>query len=252
MRTATNRLIISIILPSLFFVFSCKIDKQDDFKPTVEIKYEDGNARLYRHGEPYVIKGAAGTQYMDKVAAYGANSIRTWNLQDADSILDKAYELGLTVTLGLEIGRPHWGNDFKYWKFWEVNKKIEELKPIIEKYKNHPALLMWGVGNEVKEYGGGKRIEVFYITNKVAKMIKELDPNHPTIVAVNNSSKNHTLTRLVLSNIDILGFNSFKNLNSTAEKVYGEKGWKKAYIFSEWGSWGHWQVTDTEWELPKN
>jgi beta-galactosidase/beta-glucuronidase len=58
--------------------------------------------------------------------------------------------------LGIEVGRQSWGADFNYWKFWEVSKKIEELRPIIEKYKDHPALLMWGIGNEVELFGGGK------------------------------------------------------------------------------------------------
>jgi hypothetical protein len=244
-------------IPSFLFiivisaVLSCRPEMPENHQPTVEVRYENGRAVLYRHGSPYYIKGAAGTEHMDKVAAFGGNSIRTWDLEDADSILDKAHELGLTVTLGIEIGRPLWGNDFAYWKTWEVAKKVEEIRPFVEKYKDHPALLMWGVGNEVKGYGGGTRLEVYYITNQVAKMVKEVDPNHPTMTALNHSSKIDFLTPTILSNIDILGFNAFRDLNRMSGKVYGEDGWKKAYIFSEWGTWGHWQAPETEWGAPK-
>ncbi|OOG73186.1 hypothetical protein B0E43_14175 [Algoriphagus sp. A40] len=198
------------------------------------------------------MKGAAGTEHLDLVSEYGGNSIRTWSLHDADRILDEAHALGLTVTLGLEIGRPAWGSDFSYWKFWEVDKKIEELRPLIEKYKNHPALLMWGVGNEIKEYGGGARPVVFYITDKVAKMVKEVDPNHPTMTAVDVFSQNKIASyRHIMPNIDILGFNAFKTIDQMFERVYEDKGWGKAYMLSEWGPDGHWEVTGTEWGAPK-
>lgn len=244
----------------IFFLFNlvlilfsaCNNEVAENRTPTVEVRYEKGRARLYRHGKPYLIKGAAGIQHLDLVAEYGGNSVRTWSLHDADRILDEAHQLGLTVTLGVEIGRPAWGNDFNYGKFWQVDEKIEELRPFIEKYKNHPALLMWGVGNEVKEYGGGSRPVVFYITDKVAKMIKEVDPNHPTMTAVDVFSQNRIASyRHLMPNIDILGFNAFQKIDKAFERVYEEKGWGKAFMLSEWGSDGHWEVTGTEWGAPK-
>lgn len=237
----------------LMAILSCEKKKLSPQKSIVEIHYQNGRAVLFRHGEPYFIKGAAGTEHMDKVTLHGGNSIRTWSLHKADSILDQAERLGLTVTLGLEIGRPHWGNDFNYWDIWAVDQKIEELRPLILKYKDHPALLMWGVGNEVKEYGGGKRFLVFFILNRIAGMIKEVDPNHPTMTAVDVTSENHRLGtyKLLMPNIDIMGFNSFKGINNLYDKIYGKNGWKGAYILSEWGSYGHWEVTETEWGAPK-
>lgn len=246
-------------IPSFLFivaisaVLSCRPERPEDHQPTVEVRYENGRAALYRHGSPYYIKGAAGTEYMDKVAAFGGNSIRTWDLQDADSILDKAHELGLTVTLGIEIGRPLWGNDFAYWKTWEVDKKIEEIRPFVEKYKDHPALLMWGVGNEVLNYGGGERILAYFMINRVAKMVKEVDPNHPTMTAMSTPSLSNKLIsyRHYLPNIDILGVNAFKSLNGMYNTIYDRKGWNKAYIMSEWGAIGHWETSDSEWGAPK-
>ena len=244
---------ITLFLISTGLLFSCSKKGPENHHPTVAVRYQDGRAILYRHGEPYFIKGAAGTEHLDKVALYGGNSIRTWSLHDADSILDEAHELGLTVTLGLEIGRQTWGYDFNYWKFWEVNKKIEELRPFIEKYKDHPALLMWGVGNEVNEYGGGGRVAVFHVINRVAKMIKEVDPNHPTMTAVDAFLKKNRLFlyKFITPNIDIMGFNSFKVVDRIYENIYGDKGMGKAYILSEWGPDGQWVATNTEWGAPK-
>jgi beta-galactosidase/beta-glucuronidase len=254
MYHTTKGLKTALFLISFGLLFSCdNNDAKEKHPPTVEVRYNEGRAMLYRHGEPYFIKGASGTEHLDRLAEYGGNSVRTWSLHDAERILDEAHELGLTVTLGIEIGRPHWGNDFSYWKFWEVNKKIEELRPFIEKYKDHPALLMWGVGNEVKEYGGGGRFAVFLVIDKIAKMIKEVDPNHPTMTAVDAFfNKNRLfLYKSITPNIDIIGFNSFKVVDRIYQNIYGDKGLGKAYILSEWGPDGHWEVTNTEWGAPK-
>ncbi|MCL6260775.1 hypothetical protein M3O96_16860 [Aquiflexum sp. TKW24L] len=242
----------SQILICVFLVFSCGKNEQENLNPTVEIRYEEGRAQLFRHGEPYFIKGAGGTDQLEKVAMYGGNSIRTWSLYDVDRILDEAHKLGLTVTLGLEIGRPHWGKDFSYWRFWEVDQKIEELRPFIEKYKDHPALLMWGVGNEVTRYGGGGRLEILYIINKVAKMVKEVDPNHPTMTAVDFLSGKTKIGSIekIIPNIDILGYNIFKSPLDIHDAMYKNNGWSKAYIISEWGPTGHWSIPNSEWGAP--
>jgi hypothetical protein len=230
-------------------IFSCSKKGPENQNPTVEIKYHERKAQLYRHGEPYFIKGAAGTQYLDKVAAYGANSIRTWNLNDADSILDLAHELGLTVILGLEIGRPSWGENFNYLKFWEVSKKIGELKPLIEKYKDHPALLMWGVGNELEQFGGAEKFLLHYTINRVGKMVKEIDPNHPTMASFTAYVQKSRIVSMPY--IDVIGYNSFKAMSKMQDIIYGERGMNQAYIFSEWGPSGHWETTNTEWGAPK-
>lgn len=242
-----------IFLSTWTYLSSCSSKPETVENPTVEIKYIGNKAVLLRQGEPYVIKGAAGSEYMEKVAEYGGNSIRTWSIDDADYILDKAHELGLTVTLGLEIGRPTWGTDFNYWNFREVNRKIEELRPVIEKHKDHPALLMWGVGNEVYLFGGGKRFFIFYFINKVAKMIKEVDPNHPTMTTVPGATtKNNFIPfRYIMPYIDVMGYNAFDAIDRVYDRVYEKRGWGKAFMLSEWGPSGHWETRDTEWGAPK-
>lgn len=232
-----------------FFLLSCQETVQQTNVPTVEVKYQDGHAQLVRNGLPYHIKGASGTQHLEKVALYGGNSIRTWSLHNAKELLDEAHEYGLTVTLGLEIGRPYWGEDFNYWNLWKVNKKIEELRPYIEEFKDHPALLMWGVGNEVA-LAGGPRYLVYYVINRVAKMVKEVDPNHPVMTALNSQIIGRV--KYLMPDVDIIGYNGFSLIEEfySENKNYTEKGWQKAYIFSEWGPPGHWEVKDTEWGAP--
>jgi hypothetical protein len=58
---------------------------------------------LLRAGKPYFVKGAGGTNYIDRLAQYGGNSVRTWDSRNGDEVLNKAAKLQLTVTLGLKL-----------------------------------------------------------------------------------------------------------------------------------------------------
>ncbi|WP_224999913.1 cellulase family glycosylhydrolase [Cesiribacter sp. SM1] len=188
---------------------------------------------------------------MAKVALYGGNSIRTWNTNEAGRILDEAASYGLTVTLGLEVGNEWWGNDFSYWNSRAVDEKIAALKKVVEQYKDHPALLMWGIGNEVHLFGGNQ-LMVLHTIDRIAKMIHETDPNHPVMTAVPlgpNFSK-RGLMRLLCPNLDILGVNGFARLPYLQEEIGGLFGWNKAYILSEWGSEGPWEANSTDWGAP--
>ena len=50
----------------------------------------------------------------------------------------------------------------------------EKLREEVLKYKDHPALLAWGIGNELNlQY---KNPKVWNAVNDIAKMIHEVDP----------------------------------------------------------------------------
>lgn len=233
----------------ILFLSCAEKSKNPEIVPLVEVRYENNHAQLYRNGLPYHIQGGSGTEYLEKLSLYGGNSIRTWSLYNAKELLDEAHKYGITVTLGLEIGRPYWGENFNYWNLFAVDKKIEELRPTIEEFKDHPALLMWGVGNEVA-LAGGQRDLVYYVINRVAKMVKEVDPNHPTMTAI--PSQFIGRSKYLMSDIDILGYNGFRSLEPfyIQNKNYGRSGWGRAYLYTEWGPPGHWEVNDTEWGAP--
>ena len=244
-----NKNIIKVLLAALL-LSSCS-GSVTTSEAVVEVREEDGKAVLYRNGSPYYIKGAAGTDQLEKIALYGGNSVRTWNTRDAGKILDEAERLGLSVTLGLEVGKEWWGEDFNFWNPFAVNEKIQELKEIINKYKDHPALLMWGVGNEVHLFGGNQLI-VLHTIDKIAKMIHETDPDHPvmTTVPLGPNFEKRGVMRLLCPNIDILGVNGFKRLPQLHGSIRDRFGWNKAYILSEWGPPGPWEASTTEWGAP--
>ena len=240
------------ILSTFIFLPSCvKHTDQSTTRPTVEVKFTQSRYQLYRHGQPYYIKGVAGTAHLYKAATYGANSVRTWDTRHAREILDEAHQLGLTVTLGLEVGREHWGEDFDYWDDAAVKEKIEELRQIVLQYKDHPALLMWGVGNEVDLFGGDHYI-VLRTIDKIARMIKNTDPNHPVMTALSHGPhlNKRGIMHLLSPHVDIIGVNAFSNLPQVYHDIRHVLGWRKAYFFSEWGAPGSWDARSTEWGAP--
>lgn len=240
-----------ISLAVLFLLLNaCQKQEPKDI-PTVEVRQEDGKYVLYRHGAPYYIKGAAGYGQLEKIALYGGNSIRIWNTQDAERTLDEAACYGLTVTLGLEVGKEWWGEDFNYWDAKAVDQKIADLKKVVERYKDHPALLMWGVGNEVHLFGGNHLL-VLHTIDRIARMIHEVDPNHPvmTTVPLGDNFDKRGIMRFLCPNVDILGVNGFYRLPYLYEEIRGTFGWNKAYILTELGAAGPWEMRSTNWGAP--
>ncbi len=217
----------------------------------VEVVNVEGRYQIMRGGEPYYIKGA-GLEFGSVLsfAAHGGNSIRTWTTrkdnQTAQELLDNALENGVTVALGLKMGAEHWG--FDYDDPQAVATQLESLRVEVLQYRDHPALLVWIIGNELNfDYTNPK---VYDAVNDVAKMIHELDPNHPTTTTIAG------LREDALNDIDVRA----PDLDFVSFQVYGELGDLPAFIertgfdqpffVTEWGAIGHWEVDKTSWGAP--
>ena len=212
----------------------------------VEIVGENGNFTLLRHGEPYFIKGAGGYEHFDKLKENGGNSVRVWHTEDAQRVLDEAHALGLTVTLGLWMSREKEG--FNYYDKEMVAQQLEEFRKVVLRYKDHPALLMWGIGNEVNV--GATNTKVWDAVNQIAEMIHEVDPDHPTttmLIGVRKKTVNLILRECPA--IDVLSFNIFGALHDIQEKVK-ETDWDGPYLISEYGARGYWETFTTWWYAP--
>ena len=115
----------------------------------VHVVEQDGKFTLYRDGQPYFIKGVGGTSKFELLAETGGNSLRTWGSPDYNkSFLDRAHEAGLSVAIGMWVDHERHG--FDYSDDAVVRDQIERHCKIIDKYKDHPAVLLWGIGNEVE------------------------------------------------------------------------------------------------------
>lgn len=212
----------------------------------VEIKQSEQGWELLRGGKPYYVNGVGGSVHLDRAKAYGANSIRTWSAADAAKVLDDAHAKGMTVLFGLWVGQERQGFDYEDTK--AVQAQLEQFTEVVKTYKDHPALLMWGIGNENDLFYND--FSVWNAINDIAKMIHEQDPNHPTMtVTAGLDVAEVQLIQERAPHIDILGINTYGGLIGI-DKQLRAFGWEKPYMITEWGPNGHWEVAKTSWGVP--
>jgi hypothetical protein len=241
----------SVFCLLICFISSCALRDSDSQQyeqlgRKVEIVKEGEKYTLYRNGEPYHIKGAAGYEHLDRVAAYGGNSLRVWHTDDAQRVLDDAHAHGLTVMLGLWMEREREG--FNYYDKDDVAAQQERLRQEVLKYKDHPALLMWVVGNEL--YADGSNVKVWDAVNGIAEMIHREDPDHPTTTTVMNVPvKVVNLIKRRCPAIDVLSINSFGAMHNLVNEIR-ETDWDGPYVIAEFGGRGYWEAYTTWWYAP--
>lgn len=210
---------------------------------SVSIVKLDGAYQLYRNTEPYYIKGAGGYAHYELIKEYGGNSVRLWSTEGAKEYLDKANELGLTVTLGLDMLQERRG--FNYDDKKAVQEQFEKLKTEILLFKDHPALLMWSVGNEMDQFA--KNYNVWNAVNDLAKYIHEVDPYHPTTTMLAGIPTKHIKEIIIRApDIDVLSINAFRWLAPVKDDIT-TAGWTGPYLIGEWGASGYWETDTVPW-----
>lgn len=216
--------------------------------PVKVVEHGEGY-RLTMGDKPFKIKGAGGDADRALLADSGGNTLRTWGIgDDTQEILDEAQANGLKVALGIWLGHVRHG--FDYNDPAQVQKQFDDARAAVVKYKDHPALLLWGVGNEMEGFGATTDPKVWEAVNAVAEMIKEVDPNHPTmtVIAEIGGDKLESIERYCPA-IDIVGINSYGGVMSIPDR-YAEAGLDRPYVITEFGPPGTWEQSDNDWGVP--
>jgi hypothetical protein len=234
---------IALLSPNVIPSESNKPTDQDG-RPRVEIRQTGSTFQIFRDNEPYYIKGIGGRHYLEAAAAAGANSIRTWDPRDADALLDRAQDLQMTVMMGIWLS--HYATDYADPCYRE--RKILEVRSLVEKYRNHPALLIWSLGNEIN-LEGGDTPEVWSFLDELAQLIKELDPNHPVITVIAYQKSTFDAIADLAPHLDAVGINVYGAVTSL-RTVVDRSYYQGPYIITEWGVDGHWEAEKTSWGRP--
>lgn len=243
--------IIAIVFFTVSFFACNRSIKENDTGSKVEMKKNTfGNYRLFVNGDEFYVNGA-GLEFgeIESLAEHKGNSFRTWRtengLRDAVEILDKAYEKGLYVMMGLEVGRERHG--FDYNDTMAVKKQFDYLKGEVERLKDHPALLAWAIGNELNL--GADNLKVYDAVNDISKMIHEVDPNHPTTTTMAGIGKREIdYIKENCTDIDFLSVQFYGEIINL-QKHLDNAGWEGPYMVTEWGATGHWEVERTDWDV---
>lgn len=246
---------LTLILLSLLLLQTCTVKETPDEAPSeitkTEIRQTDGNYQLYLNGEPFFIEGA-GLEFgnVEALAAHGGNSFRTWRTDNGQStgqeVLDRAQNNGVYVTMGIEVARER--HDFDYNDEAAVAEQFERIKKEVQLYKDHPALIIWGIGNELNLRATNPK--VWDAVNQISEYIHEVDPNHLTTTSLAGIDKTQVdYIKERATDLDLLSIQMYGDIVNLTARVE-EAGWEGPYIVTEWGATGHWEVDTTAWGAP--
>lgn len=221
----------------------------------VEVVADDaGRWHLRRNGAPYVVRGVGGYQHLELAAASGATTLRTWSvtaLEETESgknLLDRAHALDLTVIAGLWVRHPRHG--FDYGNTAALQKQREEIRAAVRRHKAHPALLVWGLGNEIELGHDPADARIWRELEALARIVKEEDPDHPVMaVLAGAATAKITSVRTHCPSLDILGINSYGPA-ALVNTMLDDAGWGRAYMLTEFGPRGPWEVQRAPWGAP--
>jgi hypothetical protein len=207
--------------------------------------------QLFINHQPFYVKGA-GLEFgsPEKLAAHGGNTFRTWRTENGQStgqqVLDRALTNGLYVAMGLEIARER--HNFNYNDTTTVTRQFEAVKAEVLKYKDHPALIIWVIGNELNLRATNPK--VWDAVNEISKMIHQVDTNHLTMTALAGIGKDLVKDiRTRAPDLDLIGIQMYADIVNLP-RYLKESGWDGPYLVTEWGATGHWEVGKTEWGAP--
>jgi len=231
---------------------ACSSDSNNSASPImVEVQQTEAGYRLLRGGEPYSVRGAGmAVDDIERFAASGGNSIRNWSTmqrgQDTGALLDTAHAHGVTVALGLPM-RPE-RHGFDYDDADAVAAQLALMREEVLKYRNHPAVLVWVIGNELNHDYENPR--VYDAVNDVAAMIHELDPYHPTTTTTSGFKPDVNAEILARAPaLDFISFQMYGSLFRFTDRL-AETGFDAPFMVTEWGTIGYWEAEKTDWGAP--
>ena len=184
---------------------------------------------------------------LEKLAAAGANAVRVYRESDV-WVLDEAHKLGLGVLMGLEVGLPRHG--FRLDDPEAVAAQERRIRAFVRRYRNHPALLAWVVGNEV-EHGQEDPLPAWRELDRLAGIVKVLDSAHPTVMAVADGGGEY-LRQLAgcCAHVDMLGLHLYAGAVFGLEERIRGAGIVKPLLITELGPLGQWQAGRKPWGAP--
>ena len=138
----------------------------------------------------------------------GFNAVRTAHNPPSPAFLDACDRLGLLVlaepfdTWKVSKVKFDYGRDFdERWK--------HDLSSMVRRDRNHPSIVIWGIGNEIPEAYTEKGAA---IANEMATVVRSLDGTRPLTQAFPGTTSGPT-QQGVFQSLDIVGYNYNLALN---------------------------------------
>ncbi|MFT4807346.1 MAG: hypothetical protein ACI9LX_000663 [Paraglaciecola sp.] len=236
----------SLLMPS---------DNSNQIPSLVKVVKQNNQYALTVNGQPYDVRGVGlGYSNDENILALkeaGGNTFRTWELTHIEQELVMAEKLGLMIAVGIPTGKELLG--FDYDNEEAVAEQFVWVTAVIEKYKNHPNVLLWVINNEPnllfddKEKLKEVNPKVYAAMGDIIDYIHRIDPNHPVTFSLAGANPKDIAQVLKYApNIDILSVQSYGGLVGLPDSIFQSDA-DKPYMVTEFGPMGHWELPTTEW-----
>jgi hypothetical protein len=184
---------------------------------------------------------------LQKLAQAGARMVRVYRESDA-WVLDAAHQLGMKVVMGVWLGHPRHG--FRLDDAAAVRAQEAAVRAFVTTHRSHPALLAWGIGNEV-ETGVVAPGPVWREVDRLAGIVKSLDPMHPTLMVVADNS-DAWLAPLAdcCPHVDLIGLNLYGGSVFQLPDRLRRLKITRPVVVTELGPLGQWQAGRKPWGAP--
>ncbi len=147
--------------------------------------------------------------------AMNANAIRLWAEPPDDTLLDAMAAEGIYVIMPIEIPATSDLADINYADPCTVAFYEQHARDYVARFKDHPAVLAWAIGNENNLHYKDKKSDWYRLANAVAKVAHETEGEtyHPTVIVNWHSAYcgnvNFASDDVSLDHIDIWGHNAY-------------------------------------------
>lgn len=228
---------------------------QDEYTTTFGIRscHFDINKGFFLNGKPLKILGVCMHHDLGALGAVvnvsaikrqlqilkdmGVNAIRTAHNPPAPELLDLCDQMGfLVIDEAFDMWRKK-KNKFDYYAdFPEWHRK--DLEDQVLRDRNHPAVFMWSIGNEIREQFDSTGIS---LTKELVAIVKSLDTTRPVTAALSeaNPGKNFMYKADAL---DVIGLNYHHEVYADFQKNYPGKIFMGTENMSALASRGHYDM----------
>jgi beta-galactosidase len=160
---------------------------------------------------------------VDSMKRAGANLSRLMHFPQAPNLLDYLDEKGMMIWCEI----PVWGGDDSFITNKDLSLPRQWMREMIERDYNHPCIIGWSVGNELRNH--------FNYVSNLMDYTRTLDP-HRLVTHVSNSGAGGHATRtndpITISPITLYNTYSY---NKNAATIVHAKWPDKPIFFSEFG-----------------
>lgn len=144
---------------------------------------------------------------VELLKANGFNAVRCAHNPPSEKFLEACDQLGLLV---IDEAFDQWQkpkNPEDYHRFFDEWSE-RDLASMVLRDRNHPSIIMWSIGNEIKERSDSSGIE---IAGRLKEIVRKYDPTRPVTAAINDYWDNPELkweaSASAFAPLDVCGYN---------------------------------------------